>query len=68
MMTNFDIPPNSLMDLTTKEKGVGAHSLAHNTLGVERRAQTPRWGLGKFINNSIILTNIHKLNNKLISA
>jgi hypothetical protein len=38
-MTNCDGPPNSLKDSnasskvkTTKEKGVGIHSLAHNTL------------------------------------
>jgi len=46
---NFrDAPPNSLMDSTTSPKvkttvgeGVGACSLAHNTLGVEGRARAP---------------------------
>ncbi len=31
---------------TTEEQGVGAHSMARNTLGVEGRARVPRWGLG----------------------
>jgi len=50
---------------TTEGKGVGAHSLAHSTLGVEGRV---RWGLGRLISNSIIYTDLHKLNRKLVSA
>jgi len=48
--TTFDAPPNSLMDSTaslkvktTEGKGVGAHSLARNTLGVEGRVGTLGW-------------------------
>jgi len=29
----------------TEEKGVGVCSLIRNTLGVEGRAKTPKWGL-----------------------
>jgi hypothetical protein len=52
----------------TKGKGVGAHSLAHSTLGVEGCAGTPRWGLGKMTSKTITHTDLHKPNNKLISA
>ncbi len=39
---------------TTKKQGVGARSLAHSTLGVERHAGAPGWGLGRMtsINHS----------------
>jgi hypothetical protein len=30
-----------------EEQGVGARSLARNTLGVEGRAGAPGWGLGR---------------------
>jgi hypothetical protein len=70
----LDAPPNSLMDSTANPKvktlegkGVGARSLARNTLGVKGRAKAPRWGLGKLISNLIIHME-HKLNNKLVSA
>ncbi len=46
----FDAPPNSLMDLTTSPKvktiegkGVGAHSLVRNTLGVEGHVGALGW-------------------------
>ncbi len=46
----FDAPPSFLMDWTaspkvktTKGKGVGACSLARNTLGVERCARVMGW-------------------------
>ncbi len=42
--------------------------MAHNTFGVEGRAGTPRWGLGRMTSNSIIHTYLHKPNNKLVSA
>jgi hypothetical protein len=71
----FDAPPNSLMDSTTSPKvkivegeGVGACSLAHNTLWGEGRVGTPGWGLGRLTSNSITHTHLHKPNNKLISA
>jgi hypothetical protein len=48
-----DAPLNSLIDSTmsakvktTKGEGVGVHSLAHSTLGVEGRVGAPGWGLG----------------------
>jgi len=49
-------------------KGVAVRSLARNISRVEGHAQTPRWGLRKLTNNSITHTNLHKLNNELISA
>jgi len=46
---SIDAPPSSLMESTTspkvkttKGKGVGAHSLACNTSGVEGRVGAPR--------------------------
>jgi len=53
---------------TSKEKRVGVRSLAHSTSGVEGRAGTPGWGLGQVTSRSIIHTNLHKPNNKLVSA
>jgi len=50
----------------TKEKGVGVHSLIHSTLGVKGHARAPGWGLGRTTNMSIIYTNLHKPNNKLL--
>jgi len=52
---------------TTKGR-VGAFSLAHNTSGLEGCARAPRWGLGRLTINSIIHTNLHKPNNKLVSV
>jgi hypothetical protein len=49
-------------------KGVGVCSLVHNILGVEGCARTLGWGLGKMTSKSIIHTNLHKPNNKLVSA
>jgi hypothetical protein len=62
------------MDSTTNPKvkttkgGVVARSLARNTLGVKWRAKVPRWGLGRLTSNSIIHTDLHKPNNKLVSV
>jgi hypothetical protein len=49
---NINAPPHSLKDSnaspkvkTIKEKGIGVHSLMHNTLGVEGCAGAPKWGL-----------------------
>jgi hypothetical protein len=53
---------------TTKGKGVGERSLAHNTSRVEGCVGAPGWGLERMTNNSITHTNLHKLNNKLVSA
>jgi hypothetical protein len=52
----------------TKGKRIGARSLTHNTLRVDGRVGTPRWGLGRMIRGSIIHTDLHKLNNKFVSA
>jgi hypothetical protein len=53
---------------TMEKKGVGTRSLAHNTSWVEGRVGAPRWGVGGLTNNSIIHMDLHKLNNKLVSA
>jgi hypothetical protein len=49
-------------------KGVGVRSLVHNISRVQGRVGASRWGLGRLTSNSIIHTNLHKLNNKLVSA
>ncbi len=49
-------------------KKVGALSLACNTLGVEERVGASGWGLGTVISKSITHTDLHKPNNKLVSA
>jgi hypothetical protein len=68
-------PPHSLKDLnvspkveTSKEKGIGVHSLACSTLGVKGHAKVLGWGLGWIKSGLIIHMNLHKLNNKLVSA
>jgi hypothetical protein len=53
---------------TTKGEGVGARSLVRNTLGVERHAGASGYGLGRMKSKSIIHMDLHKLNNKLVSA
>jgi len=71
----FDTLPSSLMDLTVSPKvttmegeGVGARSLICSTLGVEGRVRAPGWVLGRLTSKSIIYMNMHKPNNKLVSA
>jgi hypothetical protein len=49
-------------------QGVGACSLARNTLEVEGRARAPQWGLKQLTSGSIIHMDLHKPNNKLVSA
>ncbi len=63
------------MDSTTSPKvkikegeGVGALSLTHSTSGVEGACWSSEMGLGRLTSNSIIHTNLHKPNNKLVSA
>jgi hypothetical protein len=51
-----------------KGEGVGAHSLARNISRVEGRAGTSKWGLGRLTIKSITHMNLHKPNNKLVSA
>jgi hypothetical protein len=43
-------------------------SLVRNTLGAEGHARAPGWGLGQVTSRSIIHMDLHKPNNKLISA
>jgi hypothetical protein len=75
LIIEVDTPSNSWIDSTviskvktTKEQRVGAHSLTHNTSGVERRVGAPKWGLGQVTNGSIIHMDLHKPNNKLINV
>jgi hypothetical protein len=63
------------MDSTTNPKvkimegkGVRVCSLARKILGVEECAGVPGWGLGRFKSKLIIHTDLHKPNNKLVSA
>jgi hypothetical protein len=71
----IDAPPNFLIDSTTtlkvkttKGQRVRVRSLAYNTLVIEGRAGTPGWGLGQMTNESIIHTDLHKPNNKLVNV
>jgi hypothetical protein len=68
-----DAPPRSLKDSNVNPKvktmeEVGVHSLAHNTLGVKGRVGTSGWGLGWMTSGSIIHTDLHKPNDKLVSV
>jgi hypothetical protein len=53
---------------TIEEKGIGTHSLACNISRVEGCIEVPGWGLGQMKSRSIIHTDLHKPNNKLVSA
>jgi hypothetical protein len=53
---------------TMKIEGVGACSLARSTSGVEGRVGAPRSGLGRLTSKSTTHMDLHKLNNKLVSA
>jgi hypothetical protein len=71
----FDTLPSSLMDLTASPKvttmegkGVEAHSLVCSTLGVKGRVRAPGWRQGRLTSKSITYMNMHKPNNKLVSA
>ncbi len=73
--TQSDTPPSSLMDSTMSPKvkimegeGVGVRSLTRNTSGVEGHARALGWGPGRLTSKSIINTDLHQLNNKLVSA
>jgi hypothetical protein len=70
-----DAPPSFLMDSTMNPKvktmegkGVGVRSLTCNTSKVERRVGVLGWGLRRLISNSIIHTDLHNSNNKLVGA
>jgi hypothetical protein len=71
----FDATPHSLKNLdaslimkTTKEKGVEVPSIACSTLRVKGHAGTLGWGLKQMTSKSIIHTNLHKSNNKLVNG
>jgi hypothetical protein len=49
-------------------EGVRACSLARSNSGVEARVEALGWGVGRFISDLIIHTNLQKLNNKLINV
>jgi hypothetical protein len=53
---------------TMEGEGVGAQSLTRSTLGVEGHAGAPGWGLRRVTSRSIIHTDLHKLNNKLVNV
>jgi hypothetical protein len=53
---------------TIKGERVGVRSLVRNTFGVEGHVGALGWGLGRLTSNSIIHTDLHKPNNKLVSA
>ncbi len=54
--------------ITVEGKGVGVCFLTHNTLGVKGRAKALGWGLERLTSKSNTHTNLHKPNNKLVSA
>jgi hypothetical protein len=53
---------------TIKGQGIKAHSLAHNISGVDGRAGALGWELRQVTSGSIIHMDLHKPNNKLVSA
>jgi hypothetical protein len=53
---------------TTKGEGVGARSFIYNTSRVEGHSRVSKWGLGRLTSNLITHTDLHKLNNKLVSV
>jgi hypothetical protein len=74
-ITTNDTLLNFLIDSTVSLKvqiankeGIGVRYLIHSTSGVKGRVGASRWGLGWVISGSIIHLNLHKPNNKLVSA
>jgi hypothetical protein len=70
-----DKTPSSLMDSTANPnmktmegKGIGVCSLACSTSKVEGRVGALGCGLRRMISKSIIHTDLHKPNNKLVNA
>ncbi len=53
---------------TMEGSKVEACSLSHSILGVEGHAGAPEWGPGRMTSKSITHTDLHKPNNKLVSA
>jgi hypothetical protein len=61
-------PTTSPKVMIMKGEVVEVHSLACNTSEVEGCVGVPRWGLGRLTSKSITHTNLHKPNNKFVSA
>jgi hypothetical protein len=59
---------NVSLKMNIAEEGIGVHSLAHITLGKARSVEALRWGLRQVTNGSILDMDLHKPNNKLVSA
>ncbi len=59
---------NASLKVKTTEKGIGVCSIVCNTSGIEGCARAPGWGLKRMTSESIIHTNLHKPNNKLVNA
>jgi hypothetical protein len=51
-----------------EEGRVKVCSFIRSTLGVEGHVEASKWGLGLMTSESIFHINLHKLNNKLVSA
>jgi hypothetical protein len=72
--TLLDAPPSFLMDSTASpkvkimEEGIEVRYLVRNTLRVEGHVGASGLGLQRLTNNSITHTDLHKPNNKLVSA
>jgi hypothetical protein len=69
----YDTPPNFLKNSNVNPKvktmeGVRACYLARSTFGVRGHVEALRWGLRQMTSMSIIHINLHKPNNKLVSA
>jgi hypothetical protein len=74
-ISGCDAPPNTLMDSITSPRvktaegeGIGAYSLACNTLGVKGYVRALGWGFGRMTSKSVTHMDLHKPNSKLISA
>jgi hypothetical protein len=50
------------------KKKLGVHTLSHSTSGVEGHVRALGWGLRRMTSESIIHMNLHRPNNKLVSA
>jgi hypothetical protein len=53
---------------TMEEKKIRVRSLVHNISGVKGLVGILGWGLEQMISSSIIHTNLHDPNDKLVSA
>ncbi len=54
--------------MKTTEERIEVRSLVHNTLRVKGRVGALGWGLSQMTSKSIIHTNLHKPNNKLVNV